>query len=138
MNPIRIDRHHADAIECAKRIRVHFAAHVSSAKSVVGSLVGQAVEPDPVAVATHSTDFTTVKWFGTAYTFDDGLQAKAVGELWGEFEKGEHGLSEKTIGERIGSSANNYRLANTFRYHPAWGTMIVKVRQGIYRLQKPK
>jgi hypothetical protein len=38
----------------------------------------------------------------------------------------------------IGSSANNYRLANTFRYHPAWGTMIVKVRQGIYRLQKPK
>jgi hypothetical protein len=96
-------------------------------------------KPDPVAAGpSHSADFTTVNWFGTKYTFDDGLQAKAVGQLWAEYEKGGLGLSEKTIGEKIGSNAENYRLANTFRGHPAWETMIVKVRQGVYRLKKPE
>jgi len=86
----------------------------------------------------HSSDFTTVTWYDTLYIFDDGLQAKAVALLWTEYDKGEMGLSEKTIGEKIGSSAANYRLDSTFRNHPAWGTMIVKVRQGVYRLKKTR
>jgi hypothetical protein len=88
--------------------------------------------------ASHSEDFTTVDWFGTAYVFDDGLQAKAVECLWSEYEKGGHGLSEKSIGERIGSASSNYRLGSTFRNHPAWNSMIVKVRQGVYRLKRPE
>ena len=97
-----------------------------------------AFDAKPKPAATHSEDFTTVDWFGTRYLFGDGLQAKAVGCLWAEHEKGEHGLSEKTIGEKIGSEASNYRLVSTFRKHPAWNTMIVKVQQGIYRLKKPE
>jgi hypothetical protein len=94
--------------------------------------------------ATHSEDFTFVNWFGESYRFDDGQQAKAVGLLWAEWEKGGLGLSEKTIGERIGSGANNYRLVHTFRktadrnasMHPAWGGMIQGSR-GTYRLITP-
>lgn len=102
---------------------------------------------------THSADFTDVNWFGTQYHFDDGQQAKAVGALWSEFEKGELGLSEKTIGEIIGSESDNFRLMLVFRsrakckskrekqakfsMHPAWGKMIQKVSAGCYRLIKP-
>jgi hypothetical protein len=94
--------------------------------------------PSTARKVSHSEDFTTVSWFGTRYTFDDGLQAKAIACLWTEYEKGEHGLSEKGIGESIGSNASNYRLSSTFRGHPSWGTMIVKVRQGIYCLKTPE
>jgi hypothetical protein len=67
--------------------------------------------------------------------------------LWAEWEKGDFTLSEKTIGEKIISANDNYRLRHTFRVvatakkgrgkvtmHPAWGTMIVAGGKGLFRL----
>jgi hypothetical protein len=94
--------------------------------------------------ATHSLDFTSVNWFGTRYTFAAGQQSRAVALLWSEFDKGEFTLSEKTIGEHIGSSADDYELRKTFQLggkgrpmHPAWGVMIVRAGRNLYRLARP-
>ncbi len=95
-------------------------------------------ERQATELSSHSSDFTTVHWFGTDHIFNGGQQAKAVGRLWKEWEAGGHGISEKTIGEEIGSAGNNYRLAMTFRNHRALGTMIVKLAAGIYALKKPE
>lgn len=97
-----------------------------------------AAERQATELSSHSSDFTTVHWFGTDHIFNGGQQAKAVGRLWKEWEAGGHGISEKTIGEEIGSAGNNYRLAMTFRNHRALGTMIVKLAAGIYALKKPE
>ena len=89
------------------------------------------------AQTNHSADFTAVKWKGIKYEFSKA-QATAVEMLWQEWEKGGLSLSEKTIGERIGTSNDNYRLTHTFRVgrkmHPAWKTMIVSSGQGKFRL----
>ncbi|OHB54784.1 MAG: hypothetical protein A2Y12_03980 [Planctomycetes bacterium GWF2_42_9] len=88
----------------------------------------------------HSQDFTSVFWNGIKYQFSKGHQAESVKLLWEEWEKGGHTLSEKTIGEQIGSSANNFRLLHVFRNHngqgthPAWGKMIISSGQGVFRL----
>lgn len=99
-----------------------------------------------IEVTDHSKDFTSVIWFGTKYGFNK-TQAKCIEILWKEWEKGKLSLSEKTIGEGIGSSDENYKLRNTFRTkkrnktggyitHPAWGTMIVPADtgKGIFKL----
>ena len=87
----------------------------------------------------HSDDFLSVKWYGQSYTFNK-TQAQCIKVLWEEWEKGCPTISEKTIGDNIGSSCDNYRLVSTFRsngnYHPAWNTMIQGGR-GKYRLDKP-
>ncbi len=64
--------------------------------------------------------------------------------LWAEWEKDPQaglGLREKSIGEKIGSSNENYRLAHTFRHkgrrHPAWGTMIHAKGDGFFCLAEP-
>ena len=90
----------------------------------------------------HSEDYTSVNWYGTAYTFSKGHQAEAIKALWAEWSKGGHGLSEKTVGEKIGSSSDRYRLAHTFRMkngkpHPALGTMIRSVGKGVFAICAP-
>ncbi|MHB1157675.1 MAG: hypothetical protein ACYC26_12680 [Phycisphaerales bacterium] len=92
--------------------------------------------------ATHSEDFTSVEWFGTRYDFAKGNQAESVRVLWTEWEKGGHSLSEKTIGEKIESSAEHFRLVHVFRskdnkMHSAWGTMIVSSGKGVFSLNSP-
>lgn len=94
---------------------------------------------------THSLDFTSVEWFGHRYTFRPGQQAKAIELLWAEWVRGDFCLSEKTIGDRIGSSSDNFRLSLLFKgnhdqrnlAHAAWGTMIIKVSAGVYKLSAP-
>jgi len=89
--------------------------------------------------ATHSSDFTFVNWFGVPYYFTLGNQSHAVEALWAEWEKGELGLHERTIGQQIGSSAENFRLVHVFRGHPAWGQMIRDAGpRGCYRLVPPE
>jgi hypothetical protein len=62
--------------------------------------------------------------------------------LWESWEKGGRvggsGLSEKTIGERCGSSNNNFRLAHAFRGHGVWGTIIRSVSKGVFALCLPE
>jgi hypothetical protein len=94
--------------------------------------------PPANAAVSHSADFTTVRWYGKEYVFHNGAQAIAIRMLWAEFEKG-HGLSQKTIGAAVDSATDGrYRLHNTFRGHPAWGTMIQACGSGVYRLAKAK
>ena len=85
----------------------------------------------------HSEDFTSVIWYGKMYEFTPGNQAESIKVLWKEWEKGRHSLSETTIGEKIVSSSDKFRLDIVFRGHPAWGTMIQKVNKGVFRLGKP-
>lgn len=85
----------------------------------------------------HGDDFATVDWFGTRYTFGSEYKRQAVRVLWEAWENGGHGVRQTTIGDRIGSAAENFRMGATFRDHPAYGRMIQGDGQGTYRLVPP-
>lgn len=97
--------------------------------------------------ATHSADFTSVKWFGATYQFAKGLQAESVRVLWEAWETGAPTLSQQTIGEKARSSNDRFRLEHVFRptkkstgkreAHPAWGRMIKSVGKGVFALSPP-
>lgn len=96
---------------------------------------------------THSSDFTSVTWFGTAYSFTKGLQAASVKVLWEAWVAGTPNLSQETIGNKAGSANERFRLEHVFRpttkkkgkreSHPAWGTMIRSVGKGVFALSPP-
>ncbi len=100
----------------------------------------------PSTEPSHSSDFTTVNWFGERFVFAKGNQAQAVRVLWEAWEQGGHALSQETIGERIKSSAARFELRKAFRrrangktdQHPAWGTMIQPNGKGCYKLAGAK
>lgn len=99
---------------------------------------------ESAAPASHSEDFTSVNWFGTRHTFSKGLQAESVRALWAAWQNGNHSLSQATIAEKIGTSADDFQLSKVFRrrrsdgpgyeQHPAWGTMIQREEKGTYSL----
>ncbi len=106
--------------------------------------------PDAVEKAAdepqHSEDFTSVNWYGQKYQFTQG-QALCIKCLWEAYEQGTPTLREKTIGERIRSASDHFRLSHAFRIttkksrsrqHPAWGNMIIRAGKGTYRLTEPK
>jgi hypothetical protein len=92
----------------------------------------------------HSDDFTSVNWYSTQYQFTTGLQAESVRLLWEAWENGTPSLSEQTIREKTGSCNDRFRLEHVFKptnkstgrreAHPAWGTMIRRVRKGVFAL----
>lgn len=93
----------------------------------------------------HAVDFTWVIWCGQRFTFSKGLQAECVRHLWGAWQQSGKrdgcGMSEKTVGERAGSSNDKFRLTHYFRKHEAMGTMIRSTGRGSYglcRLESPK
>ncbi len=88
----------------------------------------------------HNDDFTEVLWNGKKYKFNKPQQALSVEYLWKNKR-----AREKSIGEAIGSEADNFRLIHTFRQHgkktkmhPAWETMIVPDGKGIFALAECK
>ena len=88
----------------------------------------------------HNDDFTEVVWNGKKYKFGKPQQSLSVKYLWNNKR-----AREKSIGEAIGSEADNFRLSHIFRQkskttkmHPAWGTMIVHDGKGIYSLAESK
>jgi hypothetical protein len=88
----------------------------------------------------HNEDYTEVCWNGQKYKFDKLQQASAVEYLWRNRR-----AREKSIGEAIGSSADNFRLIHIFRQkgkktgmHPAWGTMIIQDGRGVFALAERK
>jgi hypothetical protein len=103
--------------------------------------------PPADSTATHSDDYTSVDWFGVGYRFTKGQQAESVRVLWEAWQNKTPTLSEKTIGEKIGSSGDNFQLAKVFRkkkkrggyaLHEAWGKMIVRSAKGTYQLATPE
>lgn len=90
------------------------------------------VSPQP----RHSADFRSVDWFGTKHAFTL-TQAACVRVLWEAWKNGTPELSQATILERAETASS--RLANVFRNHPAWETMIVSgQRKGTFRLAAPE
>lgn len=85
----------------------------------------------------HSEDFRTAVWYGESFRFS-GRQAKAIEALWAEWEKGDLGLSQQTIGYIVDSASDRFQLRDIFRKHRAWGRMIQPAGgKGIFRLGPP-
>jgi hypothetical protein len=98
--------------------------------------VEQPEEPKPAA--RHSTDFRSVHWFGTNFSFTP-TQAACVNILWREWENGTPEVGEDTILLDNQVDAESKRLLDIFRGHPAWGAMIVRgATKGAYRLSPPE
>lgn len=94
---------------------------------------------DAKPVVHHSDDFTSVVWYGAEYYFSR-MQADSVKALWAQWKKSPGlGLHAGTILESLDSSCerDRFRLPLTFRDHPAWGTMIVPVGRGTFKLAAP-
>jgi len=87
----------------------------------------------------HSADFHSVRWHGQDFTFSH-QQAAVVAVLWAAHENGPPDLSQETLLDKSGSSGA--RLRDVFKeakgMHPAWGTMIVESRKGVFRLSEPR
>jgi hypothetical protein len=82
----------------------------------------------------YSEDFSSVIWNGEFYEFTHG-QAAAVKILWRNWENETPVVSETTILDKSGSTAD--RLSDVFDKgkNPAWGPMIVPgSRKGTFRL----
>lgn len=82
----------------------------------------------------HSPDFVTVRWEGEALPPFTPLQAACVRVLWEAWMRRTPAISLEAIREAAGSAADRFRVDVTFRDHPAWGKMIVRVGKGRYRL----
>lgn len=83
----------------------------------------------------HSVDFASVLWFGQSYSFT-ASQAHIVRLLWEAWRNGTPNMRQETLLARVGSEGD--RLANLFRDHPAWNTLIVPGgAKGTFRLQEP-
>jgi hypothetical protein len=84
--------------------------------------------------ASHSPDFRTVHWFGTDYALTE-KQAKVVEALWQAREAGDPEVGQDVLLRACGS--DGVRLVDLFRRSPAWGTLVVSSRAGLYRLADP-
>lgn len=99
-------------------------------------------EHAPVEFA-HSDDFTSIVWCGHPFQLSKGQQALAMQLLWSAWEAGGRkdgfGLSEGTIGEKVGSSNSRFRLAHVFKKRSdLWGRVIrpsVKGAFALYRIE---
>jgi hypothetical protein len=87
-------------------------------------------------------DFTWVVFADEKYDFTKGNQSECMRALWESWEKGGRrdgcGLSEKTLGEKCGSSASDFRLALVFRGHKALGRIIRPTVKGAFGLFLPE
>lgn len=102
------------------------------------------IATDASAKPTHSEDFTSVRWRSAEYRFAKGLQAESIRALWEAWENGTPSLSEKTIGEKAGSSNDRFRLEHVFKPsnkntgkrepNSAWGTIIKPAGKGLFKL----
>jgi hypothetical protein len=85
----------------------------------------------------HGPGFRSVRWYGVEYSFT-GTQAEMVALLWHAWQRNVPDVAERLLLEKGGVAATS-RLIDTFRGHPAWGTMIVSGgSRGAYRLTEPR
>ncbi len=92
-------------------------------------------QPEPQTGPRHSIDFRSVNWFGAAYSFTPG-QAAVVRLLWEARDNQTPDVGQETLLEAGGSEGS--RLADLFREHTAWATLIVPgTSRGTFRLAAP-
>lgn len=87
-------------------------------------LSSQKQEP-AVRSPNHGSDFSWINVGEERFTFRKGNESKVIEILWEEWERAGKvdgaGLSQETIGEKIGSNAAKFSIKDTFRSH-----MVVK------------
>jgi hypothetical protein len=82
-------------------------------------------------------DFRSVHWFGNNHSFTR-TQAACVKVLWAAWENGTPELDQQTVLTAPEVDSESKRLADLFKDHPAWGTMLVQGKTaGSYRLAPP-
>lgn len=87
----------------------------------------------------HSSDFSTVNWFGKMYFFS-GKQRLIVAHLWQEWDNGTPCVNQADLLDAADSEC--LRLRDLFKRNSAWGEMIQPGhlhdgKPGTYCLAKP-
>ncbi len=86
----------------------------------------------------HAEDFTWLTVEGEHYQFSKGNQAGVIRVLYENWVRSGGrdgaGLTEEAISEAIGSGSVKFRIQETFRQHPALGTILRPAGRGIYAL----
>lgn len=110
------------------------ASQVPEVQRAGGGQVQSAILSDEKP-ARHSSDFRSVIWFGTPFSFTAN-QAACIKVLWDAWENGTPDVGDQTIIEA--ADASSLRLSVVFRDSPAWGTMIRPGHtKGTHRLSEP-
>jgi len=125
-----------------KEERVNMPNGILASRFVCPSVSAEKSRAEPIKVdnrdeTVHNADFTMVRWFGTEYQFALGMQASAVRALWSEWENSGLGLHQDTIRDAIDSERDYFRMDQSFRGHPSFGTMIQRCGDGRYKLCSP-
>jgi Queuosine biosynthesis protein QueC len=88
----------------------------------------------PLSNFQYSEDYRSVQWNGQTFTFTS-QQAEVIGMLHHAFKAGTRDLSWEQIQTRLnGIERYPARMSDIFKSSPAWRTLIITVRRGIYRL----
>ena len=77
--------------------------------------------------------FASVRWDGRHFTFSAN-QAAVVRLLWEAWQAGTPDVHQSKLLEDTDSESK--RLADLFKDHPAWGSLIVTTAKGVYRLNE--
>ena len=85
----------------------------------------------------HSDDFRSACWYGELHVFSP-TQAAVISVLWSNWERGAPVLSEHTILEAAGSSAERLRDVFAKGRHSAWNIMIQSAGKGSFGLFEPQ
>jgi hypothetical protein len=104
--------------------------------AAVGTAPAPATHETPLSPRRHGPDYRDVWWDGANHKFT-ATQAAVVKVLWEAYDHGTPEIGQETILEAAGSDAK--RLADLFKGHAAWDTMIVEgTTRGTRRLAPPQ
>lgn len=82
--------------------------------------------------ARHSSDFRSVRWFGSDYVFTPA-QARIVSQLWAAWQNGTPRMGAAALLEICDMISD--RISELFKNSDAWGKMVCTDNKGIYWLQ---
>lgn len=91
-----------------------------------------------VANGSHGTDFLWLYAQGARYTFTKGQQAQVIRVLFEEWDRGGRidgsPLTEETIGDKVSSISDRFRIQKVFEGHPALNTVLSTCGKGAWAL----
>jgi hypothetical protein len=87
-------------------------------------------------LTSHSPDFTSLYWFGTAYHFPRRIESNVIREYYLAWQANTPCLRIATALERAGSFQR--KMGRLFLGHAILGVALVSVGRGVYRLQEPQ
>ncbi len=83
----------------------------------------------------HTSDFRTMNWFDTTYTFTS-YQAACIKVWWQYWRTPARDVGDETV--LLAAGCESKRISDIFKRHPAWREMIVEGgARGTHRLREP-